>query len=96
MSSFNRADYERVVEIARRLYQSGVTAAERRCLAVELFGMAEEVIGQQMPPLPKPQPELRLSSRGLRLPSNCREVTAGASITAMVPFPVGGKPPRRD
>jgi hypothetical protein len=46
MSSFNRADYERVVEIARRLYQSGVTAAERRCLAVELFGMAEEVIGQ--------------------------------------------------
>jgi hypothetical protein len=50
VNGFNRADYERVIEIARRLYGTGTTAGERQRLAAELFTMAEDVIGQ-MPPL---------------------------------------------
>ena len=49
--SFNRADYEKIILIARQLHQPVVTRTLRKQLAVELFEMAEDVIGQQTPPL---------------------------------------------
>ena len=52
MASFNRADYERVAEIARQFHlYPPVPLTKRKQLARELFEMVEGVIGQQSPPL---------------------------------------------
>lgn len=50
MSSFNRNNYQKLIELARELH-APLAAGRRRDIAVELFAMAEEVLGQQMPPL---------------------------------------------
>ena len=53
MASFNRADYARLVQIARLLYRPTISPTSRKRLARELFTMVEEVVGQQSPPLEK-------------------------------------------
>jgi hypothetical protein len=50
MASFNRADYEKLVELARWLYAQDLgPRGEQK--AKELFELCESVIGQQSPPL---------------------------------------------
>jgi len=50
MASFDRSDYERLVAIARELVAMDVGEGADE-LAKELFSMAQNVIGQQSPPL---------------------------------------------
>lgn len=56
--SFNGADYDRIITIARRLYSIAGAGRdihkykhEQANLCKELFDMCEAVRGQQMPPL---------------------------------------------
>lgn len=52
--SFNRADYERLVLLARRLVKlnaGSFRGGKHEDIAEEVFKMTESVIGQQNPPL---------------------------------------------